>query len=271
MSDFKELFQNAPTSDVQEDNGQDDSIKFDEDGTPETQPNGFWQKTILSNCHLNLENFRPSHTIMNVLYGEDNAPYEDDEQIVDEQGNQILGSNFADREEYEKRTQDVKKVIQYYMELVPVSNVKEVLIDEKGKMTDVTPAPALQTVETETTEDIAEGDAADESAEDNKKDKKPKEPQKARKYTNQAEFYKANFGKPVELNGGGKKKLFIFLIACVVTGIFFAVEANSYYVIHIEETPTALACSFAWLTVFDTLKISLSPMNMSVIASAFAM
>lgn len=270
MANFESIYNAAPTSEPQANSGQSNEPTFDAGGDEFSA--GEIRRQIAVVPGLNPEIFNPFPRMPDILNGNDENP-EDDEPIIDKQGEQILGSRFADREEFERQQQGVTRVLSYFMEMTLVDNIKEVHIDEKGKKTEIMPVAESIATDEETTEVVAEGDAADESAEDNKKDKKPKEPQKAREYTNQAEFYKANFGKPVELNGGGAKKLFMFLIACVATGLFFAVEANSYYVakLNLGETAnlTPMSCAFMWLTVFDTLKISLSPINGAVMGTAF--
>lgn len=95
-------------------------------------------------------------------------------------------------------------------------------------------------------------------------DRKP-----VRKYTNKAVMPKVTFSKPKEQGGGKAKKFFIFLIACAFVGGFMAVEANSYFNFKEGKVPSELSCAFSWLTVFDTLPISLSPINFSVMGIAF--
>lgn len=91
-----------------------------------------------------------------------------------------------------------------------------------------------------------------------------------RKYTNEAQFEKISFAKPTELNRGGKKKFIIFALVCIAVGIFFAVEANSYWV-YMNGKTTPMSAAFAWVTVFDDLPVSLSPMDSSVMGMGFLM
>ncbi len=99
--------------------------------------------------------------------------------------------------------------------------------------------------------------------------KKQYDRKKVRKYTNSAVMQKVTFAKPKEVGGNKAKKLFIFLIACIFAGGFMAVEANSFYNFKGGKVESDLACAFSWLTVFDTMPVSLSPMNLSVMGLAF--
>lgn len=91
-----------------------------------------------------------------------------------------------------------------------------------------------------------------------------------RKYTNVAEMQKIVFAKPKEVNGNPLKKIAIFGIVCLFVGIFFGVEANSYYNMMGGKVQSDLACAWSWLTVFDTMPVSIEPLNSSVFFTAFA-
>lgn len=93
----------------------------------------------------------------------------------------------------------------------------------------------------------------------------------ARKYTNKAEFQKIVFAKPKSANGNPLKKLLIFGIICIAVGVFFAVEANSYYNFKGGNVESELSCAFSWLMVYDSLPVSLTPLNTSVAGIAFLM
>lgn len=90
-----------------------------------------------------------------------------------------------------------------------------------------------------------------------------------RKYTNKAEMEKVVFRKPKEIGGNKAKKIIIFLLVCVAVGIFFAVEANSYYNFMGGKVESEMSCVFGWLPVFDSLPVNLSPLNTSVAGLAF--
>ena len=92
-----------------------------------------------------------------------------------------------------------------------------------------------------------------------------------RKYTNVAEMQKIVFAKPKEINGNPLKKLAIFGIVCLFVGIFFGVEANSYYNMMGGKVQSDLACAWSWLTVFDTMPVSIEPLNTSVFFLSFAL
>lgn len=95
----------------------------------------------------------------------------------------------------------------------------------------------------------------------------PKDPH-ARQYKNSAVMPKVSFAKP-STQGGGLKKLFLFLIACCAVGIFFGVEANSYYNYKDGKTNGVMSCTFSWLTV-ENLPISVTPLDTATFFGAFA-
>lgn len=108
-------------------------------------------------------------------------------------------------------------------------------------------------------------DTAEEAVAENQKPRKA-----VRKYTNEAKMEKVTFAKPRETNGSPAKKLCMFLIVCVIVGIFFAVQANSYYNFKEGKVENEMSCAFSWL-MEENLPVSLDPLNWSVIGCGFGM
>lgn len=93
-----------------------------------------------------------------------------------------------------------------------------------------------------------------------------------RVYDKKAEMPKIKYSKAT-MKISGWKKFLLFLVACVIVGLFFAVYANSYKQAKINdlEQPTLIGCAFGWILVMDTLELSLSHIYIDVFWSAFAM
>lgn len=108
-------------------------------------------------------------------------------------------------------------------------------------------------------------DVVEETVAENQKPRKT-----VRKYTNEAKMEKVSFAKPRETNGSPAKKLGMFMIVCVIVGIFFAVQANSYYNFKEGKVENEMSCAFSWL-MEENLPMSLDPLNWSVMGCGFGM
>jgi hypothetical protein len=89
-----------------------------------------------------------------------------------------------------------------------------------------------------------------------------------REYNNKPQFYKPVFGKAKVGENNFKKYLFM-AIASITVGIFGGIEANSYYIYINKDVNDIIACSWSWLTVFDSLPIKISPFYSSVFFESF--
>lgn len=91
-----------------------------------------------------------------------------------------------------------------------------------------------------------------------------------RTYSKKAEMPKTSHAKAyVEGQGKGFKYL-LFAVACIATGAFLGIQANSYYYFKKGEVESAMSCAFGWLMVED-LPTVISPLNAEVFFTAFAM
>lgn len=92
--------------------------------------------------------------------------------------------------------------------------------------------------------------------------------QHIREYYNKPKFYKPVFGKAK--TGEDNSKIYIFMaIMAVAVGIFGGVEANSYYIAVKGEVPNILSCSWSWLSMFDTLQVTVTPFYANVFFTSF--
>lgn len=89
-----------------------------------------------------------------------------------------------------------------------------------------------------------------------------------REYTNKPKFYKPSYGKAKTGESNLKKYLFM-VCASIVVGIIGGVEANSYYLAVGGDVNNALACSWSWLPMFDTLTPNISPFYANVFFTSF--
>ena len=87
---------------------------------------------------------------------------------------------------------------------------------------------------------------------------------KVREYKNEATYQKSKFSKAKD-GEDSTKKYFFMIVACIALGIFGGVYANSYYVLQgMKPTMNAMNCAFGWLTMFDSMPISMSPFNAGI-------
>lgn len=90
-----------------------------------------------------------------------------------------------------------------------------------------------------------------------------------RKYKNVAKFDKISHAKPKESQPSIVPKLLIAGGASVAAGIWFGIEANSYFIANADKKPTGMQCTFGWIMQYDTLKINLSPLYGDIFFTAF--
>lgn len=89
---------------------------------------------------------------------------------------------------------------------------------------------------------------------------------KVRTYNKTAVMPKNSFAKPLEEGGAFVKKLLLFLAACVVLGIVVGIKANSYYIVHDNES--ALNCAIMWI-MEEGVPMSIDPFYANVFATGF--
>lgn len=89
-----------------------------------------------------------------------------------------------------------------------------------------------------------------------------------RQYTNVAKFRKATFAKTKNPQQSVLPKVIMGAVAAVAAGIYFGLEANSYYLANAKRNPTWLNCTFGWLA--DPPTIRLSPFYSDIFFGAFA-
>lgn len=89
----------------------------------------------------------------------------------------------------------------------------------------------------------------------------------AREYTKVAEMPKITFAPPAKKMSFGKK-LVIFLIACVAVGIFFGVEANSYFWYKNGIVESSFACAWSWIMI-ENLPTVMSPIQSDAFMAGF--
>lgn len=91
-----------------------------------------------------------------------------------------------------------------------------------------------------------------------------------RTYSKKAEMPKVSHAKAyVEGQGKGFKYL-LFAVACIATGVFLGIQANSYYYLQKGKVESPMSCAFGWLMVEDLPTIT-DPLNTEVFFTAFAM
>lgn len=91
--------------------------------------------------------------------------------------------------------------------------------------------------------------------------------EKVRTYNGEAKKAEVKFAKPKE-ERSFISKLIIAAIICAAIGIFFGVQANSYFNYENGKVTSDFACMFSWLMATN-MPISVSPLNTSVFMTAF--
>ena len=82
-------------------------------------------------------------------------------------------------------------------------------------------------------------------------------------FLKKAEMQKSAFAKPKEVKSGAGKVI-IFLIICVLFGLFIGIKGNSYYNYVNGKVDSAVSCAIGWATV-ENLPYSLNPFNTTVV------
>ena len=89
----------------------------------------------------------------------------------------------------------------------------------------------------------------------------------AREYTKEAVMPKITFAAPAKKMSFGKK-LIIFLIACVAVGVYFGVEANSFFWFKNGDVESSFACAWSWIMV-ENLPTVMSPIHNGAFMAGF--
>lgn len=85
---------------------------------------------------------------------------------------------------------------------------------------------------------------------------------------NLSEMPKTVYAKPVEKNSNNKAKYLILSIIGIATGLFLAIQANSYYFFKNGKVNNPLTCAFSWITE-KNMPIYLNDINTSIAGIAF--
>lgn len=93
--------------------------------------------------------------------------------------------------------------------------------------------------------------------------------ERVRTYSGKAIYYKQKHAKAKESDDNPFKKLAFMAIACIAVGAFGGVYANSFWVAKQGHVNSMLNCAFSWLMEFDTLPVTMSPLNMSAFMAGF--
>lgn len=89
----------------------------------------------------------------------------------------------------------------------------------------------------------------------------------AREYNKEAQMPKITFAAPAKKMSFGKK-LIIFLIACVAVGIYFGVEANSFFWYNNGVVESSFACAWSWIMI-ENLPTVMSPIESGAFMAGF--
>ncbi len=93
--------------------------------------------------------------------------------------------------------------------------------------------------------------------------------ERVRTYTNKAVYFKQKHAKAKDGGDNPLKKLLIMALVCCAVGVFGGVYANSFWVSKNGVVESSLSCAFSWLMEFDTLPVSVSPLDMSAFMAGF--
>lgn len=94
---------------------------------------------------------------------------------------------------------------------------------------------------------------------------KPRE--KIRTYSKKSNMEKTVYRKPKKA-GSFLSKLIMFIFACIATGIFLGLQANSYYIFKGGKVESSFSCVFSWL-MEENMPFTVSPINGDVFGTGF--
>ena len=88
-----------------------------------------------------------------------------------------------------------------------------------------------------------------------------------RKYTNQATFEKATFGKVEDAEPSIRNKLIASVIVTLAISSYFGIMANSYFIANSGNVRNTFECFFSWF--FNDTPICLSPFYVDIFFTSF--